>query len=116
MDPDLLPGLTALELRQQLVAGECSATELATALLARVDAVDAQVQAWAHLDRAHLLRQAEAADASHALGEPEGPLFGVPVGVKDIIDTADMPTEDGTVLHAGRLPRHDAAVVARLSW
>lgn len=114
MDPDLLPGLTALELRQQLVAGECSATELATALLARVDAVDAQVQAWAHLDRAHLLRQAEAADASHALGEPEGPLFGVPVGVKDIIDTADMPTEDGTVLHAGRLPRHDAAVVARL--
>ena len=43
-----------------------------------------------------------------------GPLHGVPVGIKDIIDTGDMPTEDGTVLHAGRTPAHDAAVVAML--
>src|SRR5690606_8565788 len=47
-------------------------------------------------------------------GNPLGPLHGVPVGVKDIIDTADMPTEDGTVLHAGRTPTHDATVVALL--
>ncbi len=59
-------------------------------------------------------RRHEAADEAHAAGEADGPLFGLPVGVKDIIDTADLPTEDGTVLHAGRTPREDAAVVRRL--
>src|SRR6202008_1686908 len=43
-----------------------------------------------------------------------GPLHGVPVGIKDIIDTADMPTENGTVLHKGRTPREDADVVKSL--
>ena len=49
-----------------------------------------------------------------AKATPPGALHGLPVGVKDIIDTADMPTEDGTVLHAGRQPRYDATVVERL--
>ncbi len=97
-----------------MVAGEISAADYANALLARVDEVEEQVQAWAHLDRAYLLAQASAADEAHAAGEPHGPLFGLPVGLKDIIDTADMPTEDGTVLHAGRLPGEDAALVQRL--
>ena len=47
-------------------------------------------------------------------GRPLGPLHGVPVGVKDIIDTADMPTENGSVLHAGRTPARDATVVSML--
>jgi Asp-tRNA(Asn)/Glu-tRNA(Gln) amidotransferase A subunit family amidase len=47
-------------------------------------------------------------------GKPIGPLHGVPVGIKDIFDTQDMPTENGSVLHAGRTPSRDAAVVARL--
>ena len=47
-------------------------------------------------------------------GQPLGPLHGIPVGIKDIFDTSDMPTEDGTVLHAGRNPRDDCAVVALL--
>ena len=55
-----------------------------------------------------------ALDELRRTGRPLGPLHGVPVGIKDIIDTADMPTEDGTVLHAGRRPRADAAVVQRL--
>jgi Asp-tRNA(Asn)/Glu-tRNA(Gln) amidotransferase A subunit family amidase len=114
LDPALLASLSATQARERLVGGECSVTDYALALLARVDAVDAQVQAWAHLDRAHVLAQAEAADEARAQGEPDGPLFGLPVGVKDIIDTADLPTEDGTVLHAGRMPREDAAVVRRL--
>ncbi len=114
LDPALLASLPATELRQRLAAGECSAVELSEALLARVDAVDDQVQAWACLDRTYLRRQAEAADEAHALGEPEGPLAGIPVGVKDIIDTAALPTEDGTVLHAGRQPVVDAAVVRAL--
>ena len=93
-----------------------SATDMghARALLARVDAIESQVQAWAHLDRAHVLAQAGAADEARARGETDGPLFGLPVGVKDVIDTADLPTEHGTALHAGRMPRDDAAVVRRL--
>ena len=47
-------------------------------------------------------------------GKPTGPLHGVPVGVKDIFDTADMPTENGSVLYAGRTPSRDAAVIAML--
>ncbi|MBK6851879.1 MAG: amidase [Burkholderiales bacterium] len=95
-------------------AGEFSAGDFARALLARTTEVNGNVLAWAHLDPTHLLAQAAAADEAHAAGAPDGPLFGVPVGVKDIIDTADMPTEDGTVLHAGRMPRVDAAVITRL--
>src|SRR5512145_741508 len=55
-----------------------------------------------------------AAGELKASGEPIGPLHGVPVGIKDIIDTADMPTENGTALHEGRTPRDDAAVVRML--
>jgi Asp-tRNA(Asn)/Glu-tRNA(Gln) amidotransferase A subunit family amidase len=84
--------------------------ERVRALLARVDAIEPQVQAWVVLDRAALLRQAEAADAAPS----RGPLHGVPVGLKDIIDTADLPTQNGTVLHAGRQPAVDALLVQRL--
>ncbi|HYY62258.1 MAG TPA: amidase, partial [Burkholderiales bacterium] len=65
-------------------------------------------------DEEHALAQARAADERRRSGEPVGALNGVPVGIKDIIDTADMPTENGTVLHKGRTPRTDAVVVARL--
>jgi Asp-tRNA(Asn)/Glu-tRNA(Gln) amidotransferase A subunit family amidase len=94
--------------------GRLSAVELVTDCLARVDEVEATVRAWTFLDRAHALRQAEAADAHRKTGAATGPLHGVPIGVKDIIDTADMPTELGSPLWAGRTPRRDAAAVARL--
>lgn len=113
-DPTSLAGLGAVEAHARLTGGALSATDYAQALLERVDAVEPRVLAWAHLDRSHFLAQAEAADEDHAAGRGDGPLFGLPVGVKDIIDTADLPTEDGTVLHAGRTPREDAAVVRRL--
>ncbi len=106
--------LRAVEVRDRLAAGEVSAVDYANALLARVDEVEPQVQAWVHLDRAHLLRQADDADDLRAAGQAFGPLHGVPVGLKDVIDTGDMPTEDGTVLHAGRMPRDDAVLVRRL--
>ena len=84
------------------------------ACLARVRKVDGEVQAWTFLDPEHALAQARAADEERLTGRPTGPLHGVPVGLKDIIDTADMPTENGSVLHAGRTPSRDAHVVARL--
>jgi Asp-tRNA(Asn)/Glu-tRNA(Gln) amidotransferase A subunit family amidase len=79
-----------------------------------VGEVDGQVQAWAFLDPDHALAQARAADELRLSGRPTGPLHGVPVGIKDIIDTGDMPTENGSVLHAGRTPSRDATVVAWL--
>jgi Asp-tRNA(Asn)/Glu-tRNA(Gln) amidotransferase A subunit family amidase len=84
------------------------------ACLARVKEVDTRVQAWAFLDQEHALAQARARDLDRSEGRALGPLHGIPVGIKDIIDTCDMPTEDGTVLHAGRTPAKDAAVVATL--
>ena len=114
MHADTLIALPATEVTARLQAGECAVTDYARALLDRVHAVNGTVQAWAHLDPAHLMRQAEAADQARAAGEACGPLFGLPVGVKDVIDTADLPTEDGTVLHAGRQPHEDAFVVRAL--
>ena len=66
--------------------------------------------AWAHLDPEAALEQARARDAE----PPRSPLHGVPVGVKDIIDTADLPTEQGSPIYAGRRPDADAACVRRL--
>ena len=94
--------------------GRISAAELTDACLRRVEAVEATVQAWAFLDPDHARRQAEAADLHRKQGKALGPLHGVPVGIKDIFDTADMPTELGSPLWAGRTPRRDAACVARL--
>jgi Asp-tRNA(Asn)/Glu-tRNA(Gln) amidotransferase A subunit family amidase len=106
--------LTACEAARAVASGALSAEQLVQACLARIREVEPAVQAWQFLDEAHALAQARARDADRAAGHPTGPLHGVPVGIKDIIDTADMPTEDGTVLHAGRRPDRDAAVVAQL--
>lgn len=106
--------LTATEAAARLRAGTLTASAYARALLGRVARCEPLVQAWVHLDAAHLLRQAEAADAARAAGQGGGTLWGLPVGVKDIVDTADLPTENGTVLHAGRQPQADAFAVRAL--
>ena len=69
LDPVLLASFSATEARERLVAGDCSVRDYARALLARVDAIESQVQAWAHLDRAHVLAQAGAADEARVLLE-----------------------------------------------
>lgn len=106
--------LTATEAARRLNAGECSAEDYARALLARVDEVEPQVQAWTFLDREFLLEQAVDADQRRQRGADTAALSGVPVGIKDVIDVRGMPTEDGTPLHAGRMPRADAALVRQL--
>ncbi|HSE01193.1 MAG TPA: amidase [Burkholderiales bacterium] len=106
--------LSAADAARAIRDGAVSAEELAEACLARVREVDAEVQAWAFLDPEHVLTQARALDERRKEGAPLGALHGVPVGIKDIFDTVDMPTEDGTVLHAGRTPDRDASPVAML--
>src|SRR5262245_10038599 len=109
-----LPRLTATEAAGLIRQGVISSEELVDACLARIREVDPPVQAWAFLDPEHALAQARAADDWRRSGRPTGPLHGVPVGIKDIFDTADMPTENGSVLYAGRTPSRDAAVITRL--
>jgi Asp-tRNA(Asn)/Glu-tRNA(Gln) amidotransferase A subunit family amidase len=106
--------LTAAEAARRIREGLLSSEELVRDCLERTRALEPKVQAWAFLDEEHALAQARAADEKKSLGEPIGPLHGVPVAVKDIFDTADMPTENGTVLHKGRTPRNDAAAVRAL--
>ncbi len=106
--PTLADTITALR------DGVISALDVVESCLDRIAAVDPGIQAWAFLDPEHARAQARALDEARANGRPLGPLHGVPVGVKDIFDTRDMPTEDGTVLHADRQPPRDSTVVALL--
>ncbi len=94
--------------------GRITSAELVDACLKRIDELEVKVQAWVFLDRDHARQQAKAADQHRKQGKALGPLHGVPVGIKDIFDTGDMPTELGSPMWAGRTPRRDAAVVARL--
>src|SRR5437899_3019713 len=106
--------LGACEAARMIRDGAVTSVEVVQACLARVREVDGQVQAWTFLDPDYALAQARAADEYRMSGQPIGALHGVPVGLKDIIDTADMPTENGSVLHAGRTPSRDASVVSLL--
>lgn len=106
--------LGAAEAAAALAEGRISSEELIAACLTRIKIDEERVQAWAFLDPEYALSQAREADLRRREGKTLGPLHGIPVGVKDIIDTHDMPTEDGTVLHAGRTPSEDATVVSML--
>lgn len=114
MDSDALEWMSANDAAAAIADGRITSVELTQACLASIGRQEDVVGAWTHLDREHALMQAEMADDAHRAGRAQGPLHGVPVGVKDIFDTMDMPTEDGTPLHAGRTPRRDATPVARL--
>jgi Asp-tRNA(Asn)/Glu-tRNA(Gln) amidotransferase A subunit family amidase len=109
-----LAALTLSQAAMEIREGRITSAELVSDCLKRVDEVDAQVQAWAFLDREHALRQAQALDLHRQEGKALGALHGVPIGIKDIFDTGDMPTEFGSPLWSGRTPREDAAAIARL--
>lgn len=106
--------LNLLGLRQALSAierGECSALEIIECCFARIDAREAQVGAWQYrLSRERYLQQYRQDQDFYQ----QSPLRGLPVGIKDIIDTAEMPTEMGSPLHRGRQPVDDASCVALL--
>ena len=106
--------LHAIDAARGIREGMFSSEQLVQSCLAQVQAADEAVRAWAFLDPEHALQQARAADEWRLEGRALGALHGVPVCIKDIIDTQDMPTEDGTVLHAGRTPMADATLVSRL--
>ncbi|MDD9991054.1 MAG: amidase [Rhodospirillales bacterium] len=101
---------SAAEIAAGVRAGRETATAACDAALGRIAETEPAVRAWCHLDAAEAEDRARGIDAAG----PRGLLAGVPVAVKDIIDTADQPTENGTPLDKGRRPRADATVVSRL--
>ena len=100
--------LSARAAAQQIAAGRLSAQTLVAACLDRVALREPTVGAWQHFDRDAALAAARQCDAS----APRGPLHGVPIAVKDLIDTADMPTGYGSAIYQGHRPAADAACVA----
>ena len=102
--------LTATDASRRLAARELSSEELVSSCLERIAAREPELRAWAHLDGEAALAQARQRDAE----APRGPLHGLPVGVKDVIDTADLPTSYGSPIYAGHRPDRDADCVAWL--
>ena len=101
---------SAAEIAAAVAAGETSALAETDAALARIEARDGEVHAWRWLDGDVSRAQAQAVDAA----AKKGPLAGAGVGLKDIIDTKDWPTENGVGTDKGRQPSEDATAVTRL--
>ncbi|MEM6887939.1 MAG: amidase [Pseudomonadota bacterium] len=106
--------LSALEALGHMRAGRLSSQQLVASCLERIEETDADIRAWAHLDADGAMEQAAASDLQRERGLAQGPLQGIPVGLKDIIDTHDMPTERGTPIFSGRQPEADARIVEKL--
>ena len=103
--------LSANELVSKLRSGEISSVELCNKYLDRIKKYEKDIQAWAHLDKKILLEKAEEADEYRKSGKPLGPLHGLPVAVKDIIGTYDMPTECGTIFRKKMSSAQDSEIV-----
>ena len=106
--------LTAADALNRITRGDLTSEALVQACLERIEQRDGALQAWQYLDPDYALRQARACDQSQQDGKPLGRLHGLPVGIKDIIDTHDMPTENGTPFYKGHQPGQDARCVALL--
>ena len=109
-----LAGLSLTEAARRLRNREATAAELVNACLARVEQWEPHVHALVTVLGEHAISQAEQADSEIAGGRPCGPLHGVPVVVKDLIDVSGVPTEAGSQILAGSIAEDDAAVIARL--
>ena len=109
--------LSASEAAAALASGALTSERLVQSCLTRIAARDGAVEAWAHIDPSKALADARLADSQRNAGGPAaslGPLAGIPVAVKDLIDTAGTPTEYGSAVFKGRQPKADASVVAQL--
>jgi Asp-tRNA(Asn)/Glu-tRNA(Gln) amidotransferase A subunit family amidase len=102
--------LSAAEIAGRIAAREITAEEVVGDCLARIEAREAAIHAFAHVDPELALRQARELDG----GPVRGALHGVPIGIKDVIDTADQPTQMGSPIYRDHRPACDAACVALL--
>ncbi len=106
--------LTASEALAAIASGRLSSVELVKSCLARIAETDGAINAWAFMDEGAALAQAAECDRIRIAGLATGPLHGIPVALKDIIDTAKMPTQRGSVIFEGRQTDHVARLVELL--
>ena len=106
--------VTAIQMRKMIGEGETTAVALVSAAFEKIADDNDDLKAWAWLDRDGALASAEELDSLCKSGRQIGPLHGVPIGLKDIIDTATMPTACGSAALDGRQPESDAFLVSRL--
>ncbi len=111
MSPDMPPHrLTAAAASALIADGRLRVEDLARSCLARIAEREPSIRAWSWLDPEQVLRNARELDKTPRIG----PLHGIPVAVKDVFDTADMPTQHNSPLYVGHRPGQDAACVATL--
>jgi len=113
MDSELIR-MTAAELAAAISAGEVSAAEVTDAHLARIEDVDGRVRAFLHVAADQARAAARAVDERRAAGQALGPLAGVPLALKDVFTTTDMPTTCGSAILDGWRPPYDATITRRL--
>jgi Asp-tRNA(Asn)/Glu-tRNA(Gln) amidotransferase A subunit family amidase len=99
------------ELAVKIKEAQITSVELCKIYIDRVNKFEKDVKAWAHLDKKLLLEKASEADEHRKSGKPLGPLHGIPVAVKDIVGTVDMPTECGTSIRKGKSYSQNAEIV-----
>src|SRR5262245_49263529 len=104
--------LSSVELRRRIGTKEISPVELMDACIARIEALNAAVNAIAATDYARARTEAKAAEAAALRGEPLGPLHGLPTGIKDLHETRGLLTTYGSPLYRDFVPKADAAMVA----
>src|SRR3954451_18864426 len=109
-----LTRLSASALAEKLAAREVSSVEAVRAHLDRIEAVDADVHAFLHVAADNAVRTATAIDERRAAGEPLGALAGVPIAIKDVLVTHDMPSTSGSKILEGWIPPYDATVVRKV--
>ena len=109
-----LSNLTAVNIVQSLKKGEFTCLELAKSYIEQINKNENKIEAWEFFDENLILNQAKKLDEDHQSGKVHGDLHGVPVGIKDIFDTADMPTTDGTEIHKENPSWNDCTVVSKL--
>ena len=109
-----LTRMDATALAEAVASGETSAVEVTRAHIDRIGAVDTAVHAFLHVDADGAVAAAEAVDAARSRGDDLGPLAGVPLALKDVFTTVDMPTTCGSKILDGWRPPYDATVTRRL--
>src|ERR1044071_9490038 len=95
---------------EQIASGALTSEALVRACLDRIEAREAQIHAWTFLDADAAIAAARVGDRSPG----RGPLHGIPIGIKDLIDTADMPTTYGSRIYEGWRPKVDASAITLL--
>ena len=106
--------LPATQLAELIRTRQISPVEYMRTLLARIETVGPQINAFVHLAAEHAMDAARAAEAQLMSGERIGRLHGVPVTIKDLAITKDMPTQQGSLIYKGNQPAEDAPIIPRL--